>query len=329
MYDDTSTPSGNQTAAQLLTTKGVLGIIDDTSFTFGGAKALNKAGLPVVGASIDGPEWGQLDNMFSVMPPIETPIDGKMYTYTDQINLYKMLNIKKLGAVGYNIPSVVQAADQMFQLSAQAGISKCYNNDTISFGANDFTAVALALKSAGCDGVYVPMLLTSVLAIAQALKNVGSTAKVIVPTTAYDQNVQTNPSALNSLSGNYTSAEVDLTNPSPGAQTMLDNLKRYTPYKSGIVNLNVVFAYVGADLLIKGIQMASPSPRPSKVISSLRTVGTYDAGGILPTAVTFKGFGTPAMFPPTACEPVFGISAKGYEAFNGGKPVCGTLVSTG
>ena len=329
-FDDASTAAGNLTAAErlALATKGVLGVVDDTSFAFGGYQVLKKANIPITGASIDGPEWGQSYNMFSVIPPTETPVDGRSYTYTSLVNTFKALGITKLAQVGYQIPSVTQAADQTFQLASQGGISKCYNNDTISFGANDFTAEALSIKSAGCDGVYLPMLLTSVISIAQELKDAGSSAKVLAATTGYSQDVQSSPTALSSLNGNYTSAEVDLTNPNAAAQTMLSNLKKYSPYKSGIVDLNVVFGYLGADLLLKGIQMAGSDPAPSKIISALRTVSSYDGEGILPSPVTFTGFGTPAMFPPTSCGPVFEITTEGYVPFNGGKPICGNLTST-
>src|SRR5262249_4531381 len=91
IYDDQSSPTGNQTAAQLLIQKGVLGVIDDTSFTFGGAAALSRAKLPVTGASIDGPEWGLSSNMFSVVAPTETPVGGQRYTYTSLINVFKLL----------------------------------------------------------------------------------------------------------------------------------------------------------------------------------------------------------------------------------------------
>lgn len=330
ILDDASTTGGNLTASQrlALATKGILGVVDDTSFTFGGYQVLKKAGLPVTGASIDGPEWGLTYSMFSVLVPTETPINGQQYTYTTQIDLYKMLGITKLAAVGYQIASVTQAANQLFELAAKQGISKCYNNDTISFGANDFTTEALAIKSAGCNGVYLPMLLTSTISIAQELKNVGSSATVLSPGVAYDQNVEGSPSALASLAGSYTSATVDMTNPNSATQGMLQNLKTYTPYKGGIVSANILYGYLGTDLLLKGIEMAGSSPSPSKIISSLRTVSSYDAEGILPSPVTFTGFGTPAMFPSTSCSPVFKITSTGYQEFNGGKPICGSLVST-
>jgi branched-chain amino acid transport system substrate-binding protein len=328
-FDDASTPSGNLTAAQrLATTKNLLGVVDDTSFAFGGYQVLKAANLPVTGAAIDGPEWGTSYNMFSVIPATQAPIDGRSYTYTTLINDFKYIGITKLAQVGYQIASVTQVANQTFTLAAQQNISKCYLNDTISFGANDFTAEALAIKSAGCDGTYLPMLLTSVISIAQDLKNVGSTSKVLAATTAYSQDVEDSATSLASLAGNYTTAEVDLTNPNAAAQGMLDNLKKYTPYKGGIVDLNVVFAYLGTDLLLKGIGMAAPTPSPSKIISSLRTVSSYDGEGILPSATRFTGFGTPAMFPPTSCGPIFQITKTGFVPGNGGKPICGDLTST-
>jgi hypothetical protein len=44
------------------------------------------------------------------------------------------------------------------------------------------------------------------------------------------------------------------------------------------------------------------------------------------TTRSFHGYGTPAMFLPTSCGPLFEITASGYKPANGGQPVCGTLV---
>jgi hypothetical protein len=85
MYDDASTPAGNSTASQLLVQKRVLGILDDTSFPFGGAATLTKDKIRVTGASIDGPEWGESNNMFSVVTPTETPVNGSSYTVPEVI----------------------------------------------------------------------------------------------------------------------------------------------------------------------------------------------------------------------------------------------------
>src|ERR1019366_8745490 len=67
--DDQSTPTGNSTAAHLLVSKGAFGIIEDNSGAFGSSRYLNQLGVPVVGASVDGPEWGEQPNtnMFSIV----------------------------------------------------------------------------------------------------------------------------------------------------------------------------------------------------------------------------------------------------------------------
>jgi hypothetical protein len=176
--------------------------------------------------------------------------------------------------------------------------------------------------------VYSPILLSSTIALAQGLKNVGSAAKIVSPDVAYDQSVQNNPSALQSLAGSYTTAWVNLQTPSPGTQTMLSSLRQYTAYRGGIVNFNILMGYLSADLLTTGLRMTQPDPTPAKIVSALRTVGSWTGDGVWASPMTFRGFGTPAMLPQTSCSPVFAITAQGFQAFNGGKPVCGTLVST-
>jgi branched-chain amino acid transport system substrate-binding protein len=73
--DDQSTSTGNSTAAHLLVSKGAFGIIQIDSGAFGSARYLNQLGVPVVGVSVDGPEWGQQPNtnMFSI---------GELYSTT-------------------------------------------------------------------------------------------------------------------------------------------------------------------------------------------------------------------------------------------------------
>jgi branched-chain amino acid transport system substrate-binding protein len=328
IQDDASTPQGNATAAQIILTAHPIAVIEDSSFTFGGAPALNAAGIPVAGPDFDAGEWVHDSNMFSVIPPTSAPVNGHLYTYTQLINVMKMLGITKLASVGANLPSIVNSTNQLFQVAAQAGISKCYENNTLPFGTSDYTPAALTIHSAGCDGVWAPILLSSSIALAQNLKNVGSAAKLVSADVVYDQTLVGNTSALRSLAGDYTTGWVNFQNPTPGVQTMVNNLRQYTPYRGGIVVFAILMGYISADLLIKGLQMAQPNPSPATIISSLRTVGSYDYGGIWPSPMTFRGFGTPAMFPPTMCAPVFGISDQGFTSFNGGKSVCGTLVST-
>ena len=83
--DDQSSPSLDQTAVQsLVENKNVFGIIDYSSFAFGGIKYLQANNIPITGGGFDGPEWGQqpYSNMFSYLPPVETPFNGATYQYS-------------------------------------------------------------------------------------------------------------------------------------------------------------------------------------------------------------------------------------------------------
>ena len=66
--DDATNPTTNATDSQLLVSKGVFGVIDESPLVFGGYKVLQEAGIPVTGGAFDGPEWGQQPNtnMFSI-----------------------------------------------------------------------------------------------------------------------------------------------------------------------------------------------------------------------------------------------------------------------
>jgi ABC-type branched-subunit amino acid transport system substrate-binding protein len=67
VFDDQTSPSLDPTAVQNALSKHVLGIVAVSALFFTGAKFANEAGVPVTGASSDGPEWGTkpYTNMFA------------------------------------------------------------------------------------------------------------------------------------------------------------------------------------------------------------------------------------------------------------------------
>ena len=144
--DDTSSPGGNQTAAQeLVQAKQVFGVIEDSSLTFGGAKYLSQQKVPVTGAAVDGPEWAQQPNtnMFSVSVPDDGPIAGVNYTYTNIAKFMKSLGITKLAGIGINVESAIQATNDALYAASLEGIKTCYKDISIPFGDVAFTPVSL------------------------------------------------------------------------------------------------------------------------------------------------------------------------------------------
>jgi hypothetical protein len=83
-------------------------------------------------------------------------------------------------------------------------------------------------------------------------------------------------------------------------------------------------AWAGADLMIKGLELAGPHPTQAAVIKDLRGLTSYDAGGLLPEPIDYA-----AIFghdPPAQCVWVLRAEADGFVPM-GSQPVCGTDLS--
>jgi hypothetical protein len=146
--------------------------------------------------------------------------------------------------------------------------------------------------------------------------------------TGYDSQILDSPSASSAFAGSYVSVSYDPASTKPAVQGMFNALKQYDPqYKAGsIPDLGVFGSYISVDEMIFGLQKAGPNPTRASFISTLRQVGSYDAGGILSTPVPFTGFGTPAMLPASQCAQYAYISNGKFVLYNNGKLECGKLI---
>jgi len=333
--DDATNPATYFAAASDLAGSGVFGVVSTSSVGFGGSKILQQAGIPVTGWGFDGPEWGMqpYTNMFSFYPVTATAFNGNYYTYDYWGRFLKSIGVTKLAGLSYSIsPSSQHAIDTTLASAGKHGVSTCYNDKTVQFGGVDFTAAALSMKAAGCNGVTVALVDSSDVAVAQAVKNAGMKAKTIIGGTGYDNTVLSTPSAAAALDGQYMDTQVDFTPPNTPTQAMLNALRKYDPqYKGGLPDYGTYVAYLGADLMIKGLQQAGNNPTRSAFISNLHKVTSYNAGGILPGSVSFslKNFGTVAMLPKTYCNYFVQLKNDKYTTTNGNKPWCGSLVAGG
>jgi len=326
--DDQSSPTSNQTAAQdLVQNKGVFGVIEDSSLAFGGAKYLNQQGVPVVGYPVDGPEWSEQPNtnMFAIAPPVDSTFGGKSYTYAINAQFLKDIGVTKLAQVTYNVASAIATTNENFYTAKKLGISNCYSNTSIPFGDVAFTAVALQIKAAGCNGVVGVSSLATDIALSSAVKQAGLHLKQLYYT-AYDQSLLSQPAALAAMQGDYTTASINVTSPNAPTKLFLNRLKKYTAWPGGIPSLNLSAGYESADLMIYGLKLAGPNPTRKTFISKLRKVSSYTAGGLLTYTDVLSHFGTIGMLAKEDCEPIFQIEGKKFVAYNGGKDVCGKLI---
>jgi branched-chain amino acid transport system substrate-binding protein len=330
--DGQSTPAGNLAAAQQLISKGVFAVIDYSSFTFGGYKVLQQAGIPVTGWSFDGPEWGvePNSNMFSYLPPISTSWSGKYY-YPNYTGVFlQSIGVKKPAGFAYGIsPSSQASIKVIYQGASQTGLSNCYANYSVPFGGVDFTADVLSVKNAGCDSVIGSFVDASDDAMSLAVTQAGLTNVKRLWYTGYDSNTLATTATKDAFEGSYFSTTIIWDRSNAAVATMLDNLAKYDPsFKPGdLPDFGLQGSYISADLMIKGLQEAGQNPTRKSFISNLRTVTDYTAGGILPSATSFANFGTPQMIPASNCQNFVQLSNGQFvNADPNGKPVCASTV---
>jgi ABC-type branched-subunit amino acid transport system substrate-binding protein len=326
IFDDQTNPSLDPTAVQNAVSKHVLGIVAVSALFFAGAKFANQAGIPVTGTSSDGPEWGTppYTNMFaadtgSLDPkyPVNTEIGKFLVSHGGNV----------VGSYGYGIsPSSTRSAIGTAQSVIHAGGKQGILDTSVTFGSVSFTTEALAAKTAGVNAVYAGMDDDSNFALATAMKQAGVHLKAVVFPTGYE------PSAVNSpawadLQGDYFDSEFrPFSLPDAGTLQLQAALEKYDHFtKSQFPTFDQYEGWVGADLMIQGIQKAGANPTSASVIKALRGVKSYSANGLLPNPINYStNFGhdeakacgwflqaKPAGFVPVSKSPFCGTDLPG------------------
>jgi branched-chain amino acid transport system substrate-binding protein len=329
--DDESSAAGNHLAAQdLVDDDGVFGVIDSSAFVYGASVYLQQQGVPVIGGGADGPEWGQQPNtnMFDLGVP--SVLNGVTYGYSTEIAFMKKIGVTKLAIISVNVVAAINNQNALIKEATEAGIKNCYDNDSLPFSGANFTAVALQIKAAGCNGVIDAGVPTQTVSLSETLQQ----ADVKVKEFYYGipDSLLTQPAVERALLGTYTAATgYNPSNPTAPQKVMLANLKKYTPKFSYANDPGALTLYAAAETMIKGLQLAGKNPTRQAFIKNLRKVSNYTAGNLLPSpGVTFAHFGTVGMLPKTSCSGFLVVTRKGLVPYDHGVQVCGsrTVISS-
>jgi branched-chain amino acid transport system substrate-binding protein len=320
--DDQSAVAGDLTGAQdLVQNKKVFAVIGYSPYQFGSTTYLQKAGVPVVGAAFDGPEWGlqPFTNMFSYVP-----LDAKYPATTIDGTFLKSIGVTSMAGFAYGIsPSSTASIKQMQKSVVNAGLKAGYTNLSVPFGGSDFTSDVLQMKSAGVNGFACSCVESSDLAIATAAKQAGLSAKGLF-FTGYSQSTLSDPTAAAAAQNQYfTTVTVPFELHQPGTDAILANLKKYDPkYTGGDPDYGLIGGYLSTQLMIKGLQVAGQNPTRASFMSGLHGVSSYDDGGVLPSPVDFSPsqFG---LYPQSSCAYFVQLQGTSFVPL---PKVCGTLI---
>jgi ABC-type branched-subunit amino acid transport system substrate-binding protein len=322
--DTTTSPSGALSAAQKMVEEDhVSAVIAISALTFSAANYLTAQGIPVVGAAIDGSEWlsPKSFNMFSV-------IGNQDFTkVTTTTGLFmKMEGVTNLGSVGYSVSPSSAAAARAAAVSVEAqGIQAGYVNDSFPFGSTNVQPVALAMKSAGVNGIVVDTDSNTVFALVAALKQVGVSLKVaLLPTGGGGDLLNAGQTAIQAAQGDYFLSYFEpVEMHTTATEQMANALAKY----AGIHNdptFAEYLAYLSVLGLVQGLQGDGGNVSSSALIKSLANITDYTASGLW-GGIQSVDWGTRPMG-SKSCYWMTQFSGTTFHLVPGADPVCGYII---
>lgn len=322
--DTGTSPAGALTAAQKMVEQDhVFAVIGLSALTFSASDYLTSHGIPVVGASFDGPEWllPKSTNMFSVFGNLDYT---KVTTVVGQF--MKSQGVTRLGTLGYSISPSSAAAARAAAVSAQAqGIQAPYVNDSFPFGSTNVAPVALAMKSANVDGIDLGVDPNTGFALVTALNQEGVHLKSALLATGYGGDLlNSGAAAIQAAQGNdFLSTFEPIEMHTAATQKLQSAMATYAG-----VHVDPTFAqylgYLSIDGLVLGLKGAGANPTQSSVITSLSHITAYDAAGLFGGHVTIDWSKRPMG--NTQCYWVTKFSGSSFHLISGSDPVCGTII---
>ncbi|HXY27134.1 MAG TPA: ABC transporter substrate-binding protein [Acidimicrobiales bacterium] len=321
VIDDQTNPSEIATAVQSADSKA-FAIVSQSPLFFLAAKYPQQQGVPVTGSYSDGPEWGEqpYTNMFAAD---NGSVDPKYPVNTQLGNIIKHFGGTVLGAYGYGIsPSSSRAAIATGDSFQHAGGKVGVVDTSIPFGSVDFTSIALTAKQDGVNALAPEMDDNSNYALAEALEQAGVKLKAPLFATGYEPSVINSPAWSAIRGGYFLSLFRPWLLPNAGTEQMQAAMEKYAHFtKSDFPSFSQYEAWAGADLMIKGLQLAGPNPTRAAVIKDLRGLKSYNANGLLPQSINYSTiFGHD---PAQECAWVVQAQKSGFKVMSS-QPFCGT-----
>jgi branched-chain amino acid transport system substrate-binding protein len=289
VLDDQTSPSAVATAAQDALSKGAFGIVSDSPLFFLAAKYPNQQGVPVTGGFFDGPEWGTqpYTNMFAADAG---SVDPKYPVNTGIGTFMKAKGGTVVCSYGYGIsPSSSRSAIGTVDSFVRAGGKQGVLDTSIPFGSVAMTTPALVAKQKGCNAYYAGLDDNSNIALATALEQAGVKPKVLLFPTGYEPSLVHSP-AWGALQGGFFISEFHpFQLPDSGTRQMQAALEKYQHFTSTqFPTFSQYESWLGADLMIKGLEMAGQNPTHAGVIRALRSLKSYNGNGLLPETINYS-----------------------------------------
>lgn len=321
--DTTSTVPGTLSAAQTLVQNDhVFGIIGTDLGISGAVNFLKAKSVPLVGWYPTSANYG--DPSFTNMFSASGSGNPKYLATTTYGNFFKSQGVTSVAGVSYSTAAGTAGVKATLKGAEIVGLKVAYQNTNLAVGTTDVGALALSIKESGADGIYLPLLANTSLALLNQLKEDGVTLKAAVMVVGYGQDTLGQAPAVAALQGiDFETVPPPVEANTQATQQMVAALSKYAgqtgePYGADIQG------WLMADLFIKGLEAAGSNPTPARFISELRKVNNYDAGGLYTKPIDFNAVGNLGVgVGPGNCIYVTKLVGNAFQVIPSANPVCG------
>lgn len=317
--DTTSTPTGALAAAQKLVQQdNVFAIVEDSSVFYGAEPWLLQQDIPVVGDAVDGPYWSDPKdtNLFAA-----SGVNNEDYMSLGLGRFMKAQGVTKCGTVGYsNSPSSQLSAEGFIKSCEAAGLKSGYINTQIPLGSTNVGPIALAIKNAGVDGLYLPIIPNTAFALTIALHELGAKFKAALLLTGYGGDLLASKPAVQAAQG------LDfVTIGQPAEAHTAATAQRAADLAKVGVHGDPTFAEMEGYLLMSafaaGLRAAGANPTRQSFMTAMGKINNFNAGGLLsPGTVDFHDY-----TPSSSCSWVVKLAGEKFSVVPG-TPICAPLV---
>jgi branched-chain amino acid transport system substrate-binding protein len=321
----TSTAGALAAAEKLVDQNHVFAVIANSSMTFAAAPFLAAHGIPVVGADVDAGEWLTDRNMFSI-----TGTEDFTKVFSQFGTILKDLGVTNMATIGYGISPSSSDVAKGSAISAQdAGIKVGYLNANFPFGGTNVGPVALAIKSAGSNGLISPIIQNTEFALVQALRNEGVDLKAVLNSTGYGADLTAaGPGAQQVGQGQYflTGYEPIELN-TAATQKLASVMKTYAGF-TGDPTFGEYQGYLALAAFVQGLQAAGPHPTQASFINAMLGINNFNGEGLygshdLSFALSARGLYSGV----DNCAWVTQYLGTTFHLVPGMEPICGQTVA--
>jgi branched-chain amino acid transport system substrate-binding protein len=318
LADTNSTPTGALTAVQKLVQQdNVFAIVENSSDFFGAEPYALAQGIPVVGSGIDGPYWGSPKdtNIYDAAGPT-----NEDYEPAAEGQFMKSQGVTKCASLGYaSSASSALSAEGFIKSCEAAGLKGAYLNTQFPFGSTNIQPIALAMKAAGVDGLYLPTVPSTSFALIVTLELMGVHLKASLLPTGYGGDILASKAAVQAGQG------IDF-EPigAPAEADTAGTIQRALALAKVGVKTDPTFAEQEAWLTLSafaaGLKAAGTNPTRQSFMAAMNKITNFTAGGLLTPPVNFRDY-----TPTNGCLYVVKLTGSKFVELPG-MPMCGAEV---